>query len=416
MSDDENELPDNGDIFTPLKLNTMSINGKLSGIKPNEKTDMTKHEPTGNIMEISSNYGSIINKKFASKLSKLNKVSKVNKTTLITKKQRKISGNGTHLSSQITFAIKSRIIKNKYYWIRLFQQGPIQIPGEIDPKFESVAYAINELINYLRRIYLNKSIELSYMFTSTQNYMCSLQNSKSFAFKLNILYSELIAFKQNSNYPRKVTRLMELYNFPKITLHNNNLLNEDNADLTEDDKYDIENMYDNLPVPPEQIYERSKHEILKEYEIRDIIRLFCGRTEIRMAEIRQSEDTPSKTLSIKFYMTTLAPFKVDRNKKPKKTTVNITQNGKINIDGGNNEEEVRKLYNWLEDFIRSRRLLILGNKDQPYNSDDDTSSVSGESLYMENDDHQIDDNQIDDDLINDDHQNDDHQNDDNDCD
>lgn len=69
------------------------------------------------------------------------------------------------------------------------------------------------------------------------------------------------------------------------------------------------------------------------------------------------------------------------NHPDKRTTIKILRSGKINLDGGNNTEEIEELYYWLEKFFIDNKTKILYNVNDSNITDTDYDIGSGESVY-----------------------------------
>jgi TATA-box binding protein (TBP) (component of TFIID and TFIIIB) len=65
----------------------------------------------------------------------------------------------------------------------------------------------------------------------------------------------------------------------------------------------------------------------------------------------------------------------------KRTTIKILRSGKINIDGGNSEEEAYELYHWLESIFVDFQASIVFDKSVVVEDSSDYDYGSGESIY-----------------------------------
>ena len=73
--------------------------------------------------------------------------------------QRKKQGTGKHFNSQITFMIKSFIIPNKIYNIKLFRTGSIGVPGI--NSLDDIKDILNYLVDKLKFVFDNDQLILS---------------------------------------------------------------------------------------------------------------------------------------------------------------------------------------------------------------------------------------------------------------
>ena len=74
-------------------------------------------------------------------------------------RQRKKQGTGKHFNSQITFMIKSFIIPNKIYNIKLFRTGSIGVPGI--NSLDDIKDILNYLVDKLKFVFDNDQLILS---------------------------------------------------------------------------------------------------------------------------------------------------------------------------------------------------------------------------------------------------------------
>lgn len=82
--------------------------------------------------------------------------------------QRKKQGTGKHFNSQITFMIKSFIIPNKIYNIKLFRTGSIGVPGI--NSLDDIKDILNYLVDKLKFVFDNDQLILSDIIPKMINY------------------------------------------------------------------------------------------------------------------------------------------------------------------------------------------------------------------------------------------------------
>jgi hypothetical protein len=376
MSDDEDPNINRSNLFTPLCISTISMNGTIDNVSPDEKEDGNRMECIGPIVEIANNFDC---KTTPSYMEYKKKHEKKSRTSTITKHRRKKhshmnKGTGTHQASQITFVVKSPA--GRYYKIKVFRKGSIQVPGVVKENgYVDIVESLCVLVNYLRWIYSDNSIRMSELFTSMKNYCCKLQYTH-FRINLSKMKELLRQYKMNNPFKEEVKFLLNC-----VGLHEEK---KDNVESEEEDEDDDIRINIGLPNRPKMLY-NVIHKGINTYSnegIFDMIRIMCGHTKEQMAEIIQDPDKSASSLSVKFYRSPVKVFKVMREKDPKRTTVKIMQSGKINIEGGNSYEEAAKIRDWLTQFIRDRQDVLLGNIEEPYVYDPDESE-SGESIYAD---------------------------------
>lgn len=150
-----------GSLFEPLLISTATINLNVPDLTNLEKIDHIKNfEPTEEIPRISSNFcNTILPAYYALKnkpKSNRGRKAKTNKN----KKKRRKQGNGSEFNSQMTFDVKSPVLNGKYYIIKIFRKGSIQIPGSIALRFDDIDEPLRILSKYISK-YIDQPIDLS---------------------------------------------------------------------------------------------------------------------------------------------------------------------------------------------------------------------------------------------------------------
>ena len=414
-SEEDNRANDRYELFSPLVLSTISVNGTIEGINPNAKEDINKFNYNGNIVEIGNNFICKTSPEYAEYKKQHEKKKRTQKKSSKKSKSRRIIGNNTHLYSQITFILRSRVLKKnghpRFYKIKVFQKGSIQIPGIVDATYADIGDSLNDLVNYLRFIYDNPSIRVVKLYSSMQNYLCKVSYSY-FRIKLDKLRSELTNYKMDNIFKTHVSNTLLLMEFPQVTSDDDDdgtdnavlaprilavtgARNEDTVTIMvenigrdgEDSDFFSSSDDENeciIPGLPRKPYLKSTKGI-KRYTnegIRDIIRIMCGHTQEQIAEIVKDSDKSASVVSVKLYRSTISVFNVSRDKDPKRTTIKVMQGGKINFEGGNSRTEAIGLRQWFMKFVSDRKDIVIGNVREPY-SQNPNSSDSGESIYAD---------------------------------
>lgn len=163
-----------------LQITTMTIDASVKNISFNEKElndnviDKLKSIVFNDnkILKISSNFidPDIISNELEIDMKKKEEEIELNNNikkrgrkkkdiTQFYTQQRKKQGTGKHFNSQITFMIKSFIIPNKIYNIKLFRTGSIGVPGI--NSLDDIKDILNYLVDKLKFVFDNDQLILS---------------------------------------------------------------------------------------------------------------------------------------------------------------------------------------------------------------------------------------------------------------
>lgn len=174
--------------LTELKLIIITVESKILNIKfdtnvlindilnliNNKEIDQTAEENKDkkyilpdDIIKIGCNYGEYISDKYIELTTKVKKSNRGRKKKEKTVTKRKQQGNSKYFNSQITFTILDSLNKKKFYHIKLFANGTIQIPFVCNENVESSHYLIDyiiDLINMFDYVKIDKfdSIDIDY--------------------------------------------------------------------------------------------------------------------------------------------------------------------------------------------------------------------------------------------------------------
>jgi hypothetical protein len=312
-------LLDKEGLLSPLKPSTLTAKGNFSNIQFNEEDiiDLLRMPENPYILKIGCNYGEMFNieSEHQPVPVKVKKSNRGRKPKVKAKSKRKLQGTGKYFSSQITFEVYHPEYK-KIYKIKLFRNGNFQVPGVSNTRMSDLIFPITVLRDYLRVEFYDNSINTVFFISVMRNYKCSFSNPKLFVY-LNKLEKVLIKEKKGDDFNEKLSNIIEQA-FPL----------ESNIWISD-------------------------------------VRNYIGRTNpMNIAEI-QNNCERYFGLIIKFYRP--IPWKKD-----KKTTIKILRSGKVNFDGGNSEEEIFELYNWLQWFILERYNEIVYDEDAIDTDSDDT--------------------------------------------
>lgn len=310
----------NPKFLTKIIHTTSTVNGKFLNLFINED-QIDFFTPIGNILCCESNYGRNLIKNYNPGKRKKKKIEDNRKY------KRKRQGNGTQMSSQIQFHVKSHYNPNKIYKIKVYRNETFQVPGVLKRDFTDVMSSLIELRNYFRNIMLDNSIEVDCLHPILSNYKCKLINT-NLIFKLSHMINTVGSYKQNTFDQSNIFNILD----------NSSKINKDNISL-------IKNY---IPI-----------------------------NRYNIAEIKLEQERVSSVVTIKFYRPSL------RNKKKdwytKRSTIKVFQSGKINLDAVKTYTEVVDLYAWLNIFILNNYNKIIYDITSPYYDSSDDSDNSDNS-------------------------------------
>lgn len=396
------------ELFSDLRVTTISLNGELSHIQPNEINDMPKLKCTGNIIRIKSNYGTITAdeykhlfadakvKKSRNKPSDIavsvmaSKSKRTTDTVTKSKRARNMVGESECESSQATYYILSMAPGKKVpmYQIKVFRKGKIQIPGVESTNYKYICSALNELLVYLREFYGQPQARVVSLVTTMTNYVCRLVYQNKFI-SLRKLKREIELYKATNPYQDKVNSyihnsLVKLFGAAAVSSQVEKEVADDKDDSVEfwnEDTKQVKHKTAEKYDPPKKeltiirIGDKSIVE-MKKYNISDyptIVAILAGSTRERIAEISYDSVKSPSTLRMKVYQSHVGRFKTDNTKKPKKTSVNVRIKGRIAFEGGNDYAEILSIYNWFMKFIVEKKDIVLVNLSNLYQAEEESS-------------------------------------------
>lgn len=198
-------------VLSELLPSTLTAVGSIENVKINEKDfiEVIKEKkilkPGGNVQKATCNYGTVQSKDYKQKEQK-KKSNRGRKPKPPNNSNRVKQGNGKCFSSQITFDVFS-VEKNKYYKIKLFRNGMIQIPGVLNTDMSDIKQPINDLINVLSGVFEN--VSLIELYSIMRNYKTAIKDDR----KVNLrkLYQILIQLKDSTPMLNEVKYNPERY-------------------------------------------------------------------------------------------------------------------------------------------------------------------------------------------------------------
>jgi len=295
-----NESVDNSNIET--------IEKKINEININETEIKSIDNINSNILKIGCNYGEYISDLYLELTKPVKKSNRGRKKKVKKESTRKTQGNGKYFNSQITFTILDNENLKKFYHLKLFTNGTIQIPFVCNENIESITYVIQMVINTIKqftniKVDIDEEIDIVYIKSIMRNY------------KFNIIDESLY---------------IDLNKFQNILLNFKEY-------IANDYMLDVDNQYynDNVDL---SLYKDYINEL----------------TALPLVLIKYSNER---------YVGCLIKFKTPIPSNEKKlTTVKIFSSGKINLDGCNSKEEAAIIKNILLILIKLNKDYILYRK------------------------------------------------------
>ena len=173
--------------FSDLILSTITVEAKISNIKFKEYELIHKLSLNNksDIIKIGCNYQEYISNEYLELTKPVQKSNRGRKKKEKPVSTRKVQGNGKYFNSQITFTVLDKDNKEKFYHLKLFTNGTIQIPFVcneniliIKPIIELVIDTIKE-INSIKENIL-QPIEIVYIKSIMRNYGFSITHAKNY--------------------------------------------------------------------------------------------------------------------------------------------------------------------------------------------------------------------------------------------
>jgi hypothetical protein len=187
-------------MFSDLQPSTLTAQGKLefskeSGLKLefHEKNLIDTINISQRIARILCNYGEVNNPNYVEKKKK-KQTNRGRKPKIKNRINRKNQGNGKYFNSQITFWIASQDEDKpeKYYKIKLFRNGTIEIPGGLKPDMSDVRSAVEVVCDAVAECFV-EDVQITKLYPIMRNYKFSLmdENNRVNIAKLYNIFTEL---------------------------------------------------------------------------------------------------------------------------------------------------------------------------------------------------------------------------------
>jgi hypothetical protein len=182
-------------IFGPLYPSTLTAQGFLSNVHFEEKDLIHAVEPLGRIKKITCNYGEVYNTDFKAVVVKKKQTNRGRKPKTKKRNVRKKQGNGRYFNSQITFWVQSLKIFTKYYKIKLFRNGTIEVPGGLEPSMNDVNSSV-EVIRETMENCLVEDVKVVELYSIMRNYKFKTVDD-DIRINIPVLYDIFIVAYQN---------------------------------------------------------------------------------------------------------------------------------------------------------------------------------------------------------------------------
>jgi TATA-box binding protein (TBP) (component of TFIID and TFIIIB) len=167
--------------ISDLILSTITVEAKISNInfKEKELIELLSLEDKSDIIKIGCNFNEYISDTYLELTKPVKKSNRGRKKKVKPLSNRKIQGNGKYFNSQITFTILDSIDKNKFYHLKLFTNGTIQIPFVCNENIEIIKPIINIIIKKIEnlkniKVDSDENIEIVYIKSIMRNYKFNL--------------------------------------------------------------------------------------------------------------------------------------------------------------------------------------------------------------------------------------------------
>lgn len=158
------------------------------------------------ILKIGCNYGECLSDLYLELTKPVKKSNRGRKKKIKKLSNRKVQGNGKYFNSQLTFTIMDNESIDRFYHLKLFTNGTIQIPFVCDENIDSIKYIIEKVINIIKQFdgvkkNIDDDIEIEYIKSIMRNYKFNIVDTTLFI-DLNKFRKVILNFKtyiENNN-------------------------------------------------------------------------------------------------------------------------------------------------------------------------------------------------------------------------
>lgn len=199
-------------LFSELSPSTLTAQGFLSNVKFNEKDLIHIVEPDGRISKITCNYGEKFNVNYKEPEIRKKTTNRGRKPKPKKKERRKNQGSGKYFNSQITFWISSLDKADKYYKVKVFRNGTVEIPGGLDPFMKDIESAVHVVADKLKDC-MDKDVKIVELYSIMRNYKFEMIN-KEMRVNIGKLYNIFVENQKDEKL--KVENITEIkYNIER---------------------------------------------------------------------------------------------------------------------------------------------------------------------------------------------------------
>ena len=176
--------------FNKIEPSVLTAQGKLTEVNFNEEDLILAINPTGRIKKLTSNFGELTNSNYIFPEPAKRKSNRGRKPKIKKKNIRRNQGSGKYFNSQITFWVISKTINDKFYKVKLFRNGSVEIPGGLLPDMSDIIEAVEIVAKAVGNCLLT-NVEVSKLYSVMRNYKTTVMGDN---IRLNIgeLYQILV--------------------------------------------------------------------------------------------------------------------------------------------------------------------------------------------------------------------------------
>jgi len=213
--------------FTNLILSTITVEAKISNISFKEKELISKlsldnkNIKYSDIIKIGCNYNEYVTDTYLELTKPKKKSNRGRKKKIKPLSNRKVQGNGKYFNSQITFTILDHTDKEKFYHLKLFTNGTIQIPFVCNENIEIIRPIILLVIDFIKdisdiKVNINEDINILYIKSIMRNYKFNINEDNNYI-DLVKFKNILIRFKEFQNGNNELFLIDRKYNIELLT-------------------------------------------------------------------------------------------------------------------------------------------------------------------------------------------------------
>lgn len=156
-------------IFDELTPSTLTAQGMLSNTIFEERDLIHALTATGRVKKIVCNYGDVFNPDYKEKVPDKKTTNRGRKPKERKKNNRKNQGSGKRFNSQISFWVLSDVKDDKYYKIKVFRNGRVEIPGGLEPSMRDVK-SVAHVVEAAMEECLCEDVRLTELYSIMRNY------------------------------------------------------------------------------------------------------------------------------------------------------------------------------------------------------------------------------------------------------